>query len=229
MLALAALALGLAAALALGRPRRPGPRLRRLAAREGSRAWRYAGALAVQPDGKIVVAGFGTNGDVAVGRINPDGSDDPAFGGTRLIDFGSFDIGEAVALQPDGKIVVAGRSGARRTGDRPAEPRRLARHGLRHRRQARNRLRGADRRPRRGRRHPAGRKDRAWPASAALDRTIVVTRLEPNGADDTGFGSGGTRRVDFGLGYEEGRALALQPDGKIVVAGFTRGAKGGSN
>src|SRR5690348_6771629 len=39
---------------------------------------------------------------------------DPSFGdgGRRYVDFGSFDIARTVHVQPDGKIVLAGRSGA---------------------------------------------------------------------------------------------------------------------
>ncbi len=72
-------------------------------------------ALAIQPDGKIVVAG-GTGSSVAVNflvmRFNSDGSLDTTFGtgGVVITDFtGSTDDGNAIALQPtDGKIVVAG-------------------------------------------------------------------------------------------------------------------------
>src|SRR2546426_10483842 len=44
-----------------------------------------AGAMAIQPDGKIVVVGEGTTGgywDSAVVRFKPDGSLDSSFGGT---------------------------------------------------------------------------------------------------------------------------------------------------
>src|SRR5467141_2828554 len=44
-----------------------------------------AGAMAIQPDGKIVVVGEGTTGgywDTAIVRFNPDGSLDSSFGGT---------------------------------------------------------------------------------------------------------------------------------------------------
>ena len=217
-LAFAAFGLALAAGLALAGP----GDLDRGFGAGGTRTIEgmgYAGAMAVQPDGKIVVAGLGANGDVAVGRINPDGSDDPAFGGTRLIDFGSFDIGEAVALQPDGKIVVVGRSGANAViarlnpdgspdmGFGTAGKRAIDYGGP-----SFDRAEGVAIQPD-GKIILAG--------VGGLDPMIVVTRLEPDGADDTGFGPGGTRRVHFGLGYEEGRTVALQADGKIVVAGFT--------
>src|SRR5262245_10551521 len=75
-------------------------------------------ARAVQVDGKIVVAGESrrfTDGlpDFAVARYNLDGTLDASFGGKGWIavDFGSSrDVAVAVAVQPDGRIVVAGYS-----------------------------------------------------------------------------------------------------------------------
>jgi uncharacterized delta-60 repeat protein len=74
-------------------------------------------AVALQADGKIVVAGFsydGTNYDYALARYNIDGSLDISLDTdgkvTTDFDFGSVDQGEAIVLQPDGKIVVAGAS-----------------------------------------------------------------------------------------------------------------------
>ena len=73
--------------------------------------------VAVQPDGKIVGAGFAlsakTGDDFAVVRYNADGSLDTTFGGkggTAITDVNqkSTDMGRRVALQKDGKIVVAG-------------------------------------------------------------------------------------------------------------------------
>jgi hypothetical protein len=52
--------------------------------------------------------GFGV-GDFIVGRVLPDGSLDPAFGGGGVIfDFGGDDRARAVAVQEDGKILAAG-------------------------------------------------------------------------------------------------------------------------
>ncbi len=73
-----------------------------------------ANAVAVQPDGKILVAGPG-GGNFGVGRVGTDGSYDPSFGpngnGQVAIDFGGNDVANAMALQPDGKILVAGTDG----------------------------------------------------------------------------------------------------------------------
>ena len=68
-------------------------------------------ALAVQPDGKIVVGGdfttlggggTGTTARNRIARLNPDGSLDPAFNP------GANDSVLALAVQPDGKILVGG-------------------------------------------------------------------------------------------------------------------------
>ena len=74
-----------------------------------------ATGVAVQPDGRIVVAGFTFTGgaaahDFAVARYNPNGSLDTSFSGDgkQALDLGSNDIAEGVALQSDGKIVLAG-------------------------------------------------------------------------------------------------------------------------
>ena len=64
-----------------------------------------------QPDGRIVVAGSTqADEDVAVARLNPDGSPDATFGaaGKATVDFGVATFGHAVALQQNGRIVVAG-------------------------------------------------------------------------------------------------------------------------
>src|SRR4029453_17203727 len=71
-------------------------------------------AVAMQPDGKILAAGeAGTNSnpDFALARYNPDGSLDVTFGvgGKVTTDFsGRYDSAGALAIQSDGKIVVAG-------------------------------------------------------------------------------------------------------------------------
>jgi uncharacterized delta-60 repeat protein len=80
----------------------------------------FSGAfgVAVQTDGKIVAAGygFGPTGpqDFAVARYNPNGSLDGTFGagGRVLTTFepNSIDGGGALTIQPDGKILVGGRT-----------------------------------------------------------------------------------------------------------------------
>src|SRR3954449_4640609 len=78
----------------------------------------FGQAVAVQADGKIVVAGSSDEGatgsDFALARYNGDGTLDSSFSddGKQTTAFAgsSNDFGSAVAVQPDGKIVVAGNS-----------------------------------------------------------------------------------------------------------------------
>jgi uncharacterized delta-60 repeat protein len=71
--------------------------------------------LALQPDGKIVIAGDGRDGtygplEFAAVRLNTNGSLDQTFGhgGIASVDIGPYSIANAVLIQPDGKIVLAG-------------------------------------------------------------------------------------------------------------------------
>src|SRR5260370_21844933 len=73
--------------------------------------------LALQQDGKIIVTGYVSppsfEYDWATARLNADGSLDTSFNGTgtATIDFaGGSDIANDVAVQADGKIIVAGRA-----------------------------------------------------------------------------------------------------------------------
>ena len=83
-------------------------------------------AIAVQPDGRIVIAGSsnaaGTS-DMAVLRLTTAGAIDTSYGlgtgGSRINFSGlvpgavaSFDLASSVALQPDGKIVIGGATNA---------------------------------------------------------------------------------------------------------------------
>ena len=74
-----------------------------------------AHALSVQPDGRILVGGFGINGsgdsDFIVVRYNANGGLDNTFGTNGVATaeiIGHFDSAYGLALQPDGNIVLAG-------------------------------------------------------------------------------------------------------------------------
>jgi len=78
-----------------------------------------ANAVAIAPDGKIVVAGcYDTGGvdglDILVVRFDTSGTPDPGFDGNGIKTFGfnlgggNTDCATAVAVQHDGKVVVAG-------------------------------------------------------------------------------------------------------------------------
>jgi len=78
-----------------------------------------AAAFVIQGDGKIVAAGFddlldSSSGRFALTRYNSDGTLDQTFGTGGKVHFvsgllaGDFDSANAVALQGDGKIIIAG-------------------------------------------------------------------------------------------------------------------------
>jgi uncharacterized delta-60 repeat protein len=72
----------------------------------------YAGPVAIQSDGKIVLAGM-ANGAIAAVRYNTDGSLDNSFGdsGETTTTFPGIAGAAAMAIQSDGKIVLVSSSG----------------------------------------------------------------------------------------------------------------------
>ena len=77
----------------------------------------YGNTVIIQPDGKIVVVGaasIGSNYDILMLRYNSDGSLDSLFGTDGVIIYNDpandYDYAWGVALQRDGKILVAGAS-----------------------------------------------------------------------------------------------------------------------
>jgi uncharacterized delta-60 repeat protein len=182
-----------------------------------------AHAVAVQPDGKIVVVGVGgPNFDFTVTRLNPDGSFDSTFDGdgTAGVDFGDIDVANAVALQPDGKIVIAGSTEktlgadlaiARLRPDGSLDPdfnldgRQTFDYGAAD--VASDVLV-----------QPDGKIVVVGFGDPTLD--VTVSRVNPDGSPDPTFDGEGTAVVDLG-GLDQGYAAALQPDGKIVVTGYT--------
>src|SRR5438876_3825716 len=141
-----------------------------------SRSTDIANAVALQPDGKLVVVGQTykhndyTGEDFAVARYNTDGTLDTTFGvnGKVKTDFpGLAAVASSVVIQPDGKIVVAGG---------------------------------------------------AFPTFTFLGDFEVV-RYNSNGSLDTSFGNGGIVTTSFPGQGSYAFALALQSDGKIIAAG----------
>ncbi len=184
-------------------------------------------AIAIQSDGKIVVAGIsnsgGTNDDFALARYNSNGSLDTTFDadGKATTAIGGYDNARGLAIQSDGKIVVAGSSSNGTDDDFM-----LARY------------------------NSNGSLDTTFDAdgivttaigtsgdianaiaiqsdgkivvagiSGNTDVDFVLARYNSNGSLDTTFGAGGKVTTNTGGVGDEAYAIAIQSDGKIVVAG----------
>jgi uncharacterized delta-60 repeat protein len=63
---------------------------------------------------------------------------------------------------------------------------------------------------------------------AGADDTVLLARYNPNGTLDTTFGNGGTATTNLTTSAGAVLSLALQPDGKFVVAGHENVTTGGS-
>ena len=131
-----------------------------------------ATAVALQPDGKIVVVGSESDVRFALARYNPNGSLDTSFSGdgkqtTSFTIGGEFIYNAAfgVALQGNGKIIAVGGTGSTGPSD------------------------------------------------------FALARYNPNGSLDTSFSGDGKQTTDFGSANDGARAVALQADGKIVAVG----------
>ena len=196
----------------------------------------WASAVALQLDGKIVVAG---TADVKPGkfgfalvRYNPDGTLDSSFGRNGKVTTGFGDGAEvtAVVVQSDGKIVAAGRSGPTGEGSRFFALARYLTDGTLDRSFGRRGKVTTD--------FLGGENGIAdlvlqpdgkivaggWASTAsALVFRFAVARYRTDGTLDRSFGSGGKVTTKLRNGSAGLAALALQHDGKILAGGSTRG------
>lgn len=191
-----------------------------------------ANDLAVLDDGRIVAAGYaevGLQPRFSLFRVLGSGVLDTTFGtaaGVTLTNLGpGADVANALALQPDGRLVLAG-SAANGLGDDWG----VARYGFRGRPDATFDGDGmlilafTDAAEEATGVVPWGARlvlaGRAQGVTTGDDLTIV--RLKSGGALDTTFGGDGVVRVDGGsAATDAAHAVAIQPNGKIVVVGET--------
>ncbi len=128
-----------------------------------------ASGLAVQPDGKLVVAGqVADGGNIALARYLSDGRMDSTFSGDGIVivDFGGDDRAAAVLVDADSRLVVAGTT------------------------------------------------------DVSTTRDVVLARFQPDGSPDATFGPAGKIVTDVG-GRDQAFALVRDPDSKLVVVGTT--------
>ena len=203
----------------------------------------FAHSVALDADGKIVVAGSSWQGaaareDFALARYNTNGSLDGAFDddGKVTTDFaGLSDSAYSIAIDADGKIVVAGYSDQGATGYDFA----LARYNTN------GNLDGTFDDDGKVTTDFAGFSDRARSVAIDADGKIVVTgysyhestiydfalaRYNTNGSLDGAFDDDGKVTTDFAGHSDLALGLAIDADGKIVVAGYSdQGATGSTD
>jgi uncharacterized delta-60 repeat protein len=179
--------------------------------------WR---AIAIQGDGKIVLAGYSPRAGGIGMRLNGDGSKDATFNWSM---FESFSVLNAVAVQPDGKLVFAG---SQYTED-PVKVMDflVVRYTVGGQPDATFGVNGVIQ-------TNFGQYDGATAIGFQADGKIVVVggadnqlavaRYNPDGQLDATFGAGGKVIFDWG-GSEEAQAVAIQPDGKLLLAGALDG------
>ena len=202
-------------------------------------------SVVIQPDGKIVVAGgafplFTFLGNFELVRYNPNGSLDRSFGSGGIVTttFPEGSYASAVALQPDGKIIAAGTVFVDFIiGESSNTDFALARY---------NSDGSPDATFGNGGQVSTdfvGLEDDAFSVLIQPDGKIVAVgsannpatyydfaaaRYLSNGTIDTTFGIAGKVSTDFGdQNFDRARSAALQPDGRIVAAGFAISQNGG--
>lgn len=181
-----------------------------------------ANSVAIQADGKIVVAGStgkAPHRDFAFARYNTNGEPDNTFSddGKQVVKFGTAgdDYANAVAIQADGKIVAAGKS------KNTAALVRLTANG-----ETDVTFGGGDGKQTLG---TTVAPDGSVAVSIALqkDGKIVIAgafspfalaRYTANGYLDKNFGYGGVAKGNFKFDGAAAQAMAIQSDGKIIVA-----------
>jgi len=198
----------------------------------GSGRQDFARDLIIQSDGKILVVGYTgdaneDNNNFAVARLNGDGSLDSTFSGDgrQTTSFGAEDFASSVALQTDGKIIVAG---SRATEALTSFA--MARYNIDGSLDSTFNFTGkkifsispninsfaSDVLV-----QPDGKLVVMGNAYNGTDNDFALVRLKAGGGFDTTFSGDGKVIVNFG-GDESSLALAIQPsDGKYVLAGRT--------
>lgn len=183
--------------------------------------------IAVQSDGKIVAAGYSWNGakyDAVVARYLTDGTLDEGFGtsGIVITSIGSGDDQfHDVGVQKDGKLVAAGYS-TQGTYKDFAVVRYLPNGDPDDSFGSNGKVTTAI-----GSQHdvgnqlvlqPDGKILVAGSTSNGSNSDFAIVRYTSTGLTDSTFDGDGRVTTNFG-GYDEGNAIALQNDGKILVSG----------
>ena len=183
-------------------------------------------AMGLQSDGKVVAGGRTSSGTFGLTRLNPDGNVDTSFGSdgkvTTQFPDGPSEI-RALAIQPDGAIVAVGVTYPSRVLSKFALARYRSDGSL-------DSSFGTD-----GRVQTAISENRDAALAVGLQpdgkivvagstentsRIFAVARYNSDGSLDRSFGKKGKITSDILGRSSEARALAIQPNGKVIVAGY---------
>jgi uncharacterized delta-60 repeat protein len=187
-------------------------------------------AIAVQRDGRLVAAGSSKNGsnyDFALARYSRNGALDTSFGSGGKVTTAigsSHDNGNALVLQPDGKLVLAGYASTSSSTSSFALARYTPNGTLDPTFGSGGKVTtalgsGAEDGANALVLQPDGKLVAAGAVSIGSRSVFALARYNRNGSLDTSFGQGGKVTTAFGSGWGHALALVLQPDGRLVVAG----------
>ncbi len=196
----------------------------------------YQQAALLQPDGKIIVGGTPSPGEMAVARYNTDGTLDTTFGigGKVVVNFGSHSFLRQLAIQSDGKLILAGEAltpaqfGLARLNSNGSLDSSFGTGG---------KLTVNPSSAKRGygpgwsvaiQRVPAVTGEErivvaGWSKESTGDNTAwTIMRLKPNGALDTTFGTSGRVKTAFFGFADQARRIGIDSQNGIVAAGIVR-------
>jgi uncharacterized delta-60 repeat protein len=191
----------------------------------------FISEMAIQTDGKVVVVGDSCNAnyescDFALARLNPSGALDTTFSadGKQTTNFGADETAGGVALQSDGKIVVVG-------GQNNATTSYFALARYKENGSLDTTFHGTGKIIT----NFSGNAKPDWATDVVVQpdgkilvsgvvenvtRDFALARYTTTGSLDTTLSSDGKVSVDFGQD-ENAICLALQADGKYILAGYT--------
>jgi uncharacterized delta-60 repeat protein len=187
-------------------------------------------AVTTQADRKIVIAGDTCTGDIRVIRLLPNGVPDPSFDGdgVQTTDFGGdADFAAAVAVQSDGKIVVAGSASQQFAlarydtdgsldGSFDGDGKLTTTFG------------GISARAVDVAIHSGGKIVAFGDSADASTRDLAIARYDADGSLDSGFSGDGRALTDVS-GRDTASDVLIQPDGDIVGVGTSNGVETGAD
>ena len=185
-------------------------------------------AVAIDKRGRILVAGYTLTAktDLALARFLPNGKPDPSFGkgdGRVTTNLGATDYGFDMALQADGKIVVAGERAfndhsqfaVARYGIRGILDKSFSKDGMNFT-EFHEKYQGANAVAI----SPNGDITLGGYTANGTSSRWALARYRPNGSLDPRFGNDGRVTTDVSSTFDQIEDITLLPSGGVVVGGY---------